>query len=150
MPITNFKDLWNNHVGSNRYPCDKKYFTNQCAIRMGVAMEDSGFDTSSFDEMFSDRRCYAGLNHRQRHILAAHQLAQWMRTKPGMFGGITVYQSENLDERYAIKGKKGIVYIHHGWDATSHIDLWDGKALKAGTTDYLDLGTQLWFWEAIK
>jgi len=65
-----FSNLWLNHPYP-KSPCDKETFSNQCAIRMGVALEKSGVDTSSFDVMYPNRRCYPGLKYSPRHILAA-------------------------------------------------------------------------------
>jgi len=49
MAIATLHKLWKNHPYP-AYPCDKSTFKNQCAIRMGVAMEKSGIDTSSFEK----------------------------------------------------------------------------------------------------
>ena len=68
--IIKFSKLWANHPYPNS-PCDKTLFGNKCAIRMGVALEKSGVDTSSFDSMYPQRRCYPGLKHNPGHILAA-------------------------------------------------------------------------------
>jgi len=74
MPSVNSRTLWANHPYPKK-PCDGATFKNQCAIRMGVALEKSGVDTSSFDTMFPNRRCYPGFKHSPKHILAAQQLA---------------------------------------------------------------------------
>lgn len=44
--------LWQNHPYPAA-PCSTQYFANQCAIRMGVALEASGVDTASFDTIDS-------------------------------------------------------------------------------------------------
>ncbi|MFV8783638.1 T6SS effector amidase Tae4 family protein [Microbulbifer sp. SA54] len=81
-------------------------------------------------------------------IPAAHELATWMKANKAIFGHPNIFQNSDIAERYVIKGKKGVVYINNGWGSTDHIDLWDGKRLKAGSVSYLDRGNQLWFWEA--
>lgn len=146
MTITNFQSLWDNHPGLHKFPCDESAFRNQCAIRMGVALEASGYSTASFDLQFKNRRCW--FHRSSPHILAAHELASWMKASKATFGDPKIFQSSNIAERYEVKGKKGVVYINNGWGPTDHIDLWDGKRLKAGSTSYLDRGNQLWFWEA--
>ena len=57
MPSIKAKTIWDNHPYPIS-PCSKKHFSNQCAIRMGVALEKSGIDTKSFDTMYPNRRCY--------------------------------------------------------------------------------------------
>ncbi len=149
-----FRNLWDNHPFNSK-PCDATLFANQCAIRMGVAMEKSGLDTSSFDTMFEKRRCYPGLKHSPAHILAAHELAQWMNTKTSKFGVREKLISKS-DRKNIIKGtngprdkgKKGIIFINNGWGPTDHIDLWDGGKMRAGVKSWLFKGDELWFWEA--
>lgn len=59
---------------------------------MGVAMEKSGIDTSSFDKKYPNRRCYPGLKHSPNHILAAQELANWMKEKITIFGKHKIYK----------------------------------------------------------
>lgn len=44
---------------------------------------------------------------------------------------------------------KGLSFIMNGWGNTDHIDLWDGEYLKGGSSDWLELGDQVWFWEIL-
>tara|TARA_B100001059_G_scaffold43554_1_gene35710 strand:+ start:211177 stop:211524 length:348 start_codon:yes stop_codon:yes gene_type:complete len=112
---------------------------------MGVALELSGVDTSSFDTKYPQRRCYPGLNHSPRHILAAQELANWLDDAGNnAFGSKRVIRGGALE---SLKGKKGIVFIMNGWDSTDHIDLWDGETLKGGAPDWLNKGDEVWFWE---
>lgn len=144
--IIQFNKLWNNHPYPNS-PCDKSLFQNQCAIRMGVSLEKSGIDTSSFDIMYPQRRCYPGLKHSPRHILAAQELANWIDSSNCKeFGSKKVIKGGALS---ALKDKKGIIFIMNGWGNTDHIDLWDGEYLKGGSSDWLELGDQVWFWEIL-
>lgn len=114
---------------------------------MGVALEKSGIDTSSFDSMYPQRRCYPGLNHSPRHILAAQELANWIDSpRSTTFGTKKVIKGGALS---ALKDKKGIIFIMNGWGSTDHIDLWDGEYLKGGNTDWLNLGDEIWFWEIL-
>ncbi len=138
-----FNDLWKNHSYPEK-PCDNKTFINQCAIRMGVALEKSGVDTTSFDKMYPHRRCYSGFKHNPRHILGAENLADWMKLNPIVFGIVKIFKQPKINDFYA---KKGIIFIKNGWGSTDHIDLWNGFAMKGGFVEYLEIGEELWFWE---
>jgi len=117
-----FNNLWKHHPYPD-FPCDEDTFRNQCAIRMGVSLEKSGVDTSSFDTMFPNRRCYPGFKHNPKHILAAQQLADWILTKNEIFGNV-VKKSDVTSKDYI--AKKGVVFILNGWGNTDHIDVWNG------------------------
>ena len=141
-----FNLLWANHPYPSK-PCDENSFPNQCAIRMGVALEKSSIDTSSFDSMYPNRRCYSGFKHSPRHILAAQELANWMKSKKNIFGNAGIYQKVSSKDFINIKG---IVFIKNGWGSTDHIDLWNGVAMKGGFPVYFSLGQEIWFWELTK
>jgi hypothetical protein len=110
---------------------------------MGVALEASGVDTSSFDTMYPGRRCYPGLNHSPKHILAAQELANWIKSKPTLFGTVSVFKSVTSAD---FVNKKGIIFIKNGWGSTDHIDVWDGSDMKGGSPQYFALGEEIWFW----
>lgn len=131
-----FITLWTNHPGYTR-PCN---FDNQCAIRMGVALEKSGIDLSSF----KGARCWH--NHTPRHILRAQELATWMSKKEEIFGKKEEFKNVTYED---FQGKHGIVFIQDGWGPTDHIDLWNGVRciMKAGGSDYFAKGKAVWFWE---
>ena len=143
MPAIKAKTIWDNHPYP-KYPCSEEHFANQCAIRMGVALEKSGIDTSSFDRMFPNRRCYKGLHHSPKHILAAQELANWMDKNSKIFGSVKKYKKTSSAN---FVGKKGIVFIMNGWGATDHIDIWDGSKMKGGRPNYLNIGEEVWFWK---
>ena len=145
MHRVSFLQLWNNHPYPDS-PCDTNTFRNQCAIRMGVALEKSGVDTSSFDTMYPNRRCYPGLGHNPRHILAAQELANWLKTQRSVVGNVKIYKNVNSKD---FRGKKGIVFIKNGWGAIDHIDVWNGTRMKGGWPNYFSLGKEVWFWELI-
>ncbi|WP_102797365.1 T6SS effector amidase Tae4 family protein [Bowmanella denitrificans] len=143
MSALSFQTLWDNHPWPHS-PCDTTAFTNQCAIRMGVALELSNVDTSGFDQMFPQRRCYPGFGHSPKHILAAQQLADWMNSDIPKFGACVKLKQVTSGD---FGGKKGIVFIKNGWGTTDHIDLWNGTEMKAGSPDYFSRGQEVWFWE---
>lgn len=133
-----FQKLWKNHPGRT-HPCDSSVFNNQCAIRMGVALEKSGVDTSSFDTMYPERRCWLG--HNPGHILAAQELANWIKSKTHIFGTLKKITPNNYPSN------SGIIFIKDGWGTTDHIDVWNGSSLKGGDSSYLSKGTEVWFWD---
>ncbi len=143
MALVQFHTLWENHPYPDT-PCNNEYFFNHCAIRMGVALEKSGVDTSSFDIMYPDRRCYPSLKHKPGHILAAQELANWLKSNKLVFGNVEIYKKVTSND---FKGRQGIVFIRDGWSSTDHIDLWNGMAMKGGYPDYFALGKEVWFWE---
>lgn len=148
MPQIAFNTLWANHPFPDK-PCSKYLFENQCAIRMGVALELSGVNTASFDAMFPGRRCsaYPALKHERPHILGAQELATWMRSQTHVFGEVEIHSWQTRDVKQFVK-KKGIVFIMNGWGSTDHFDLWNGIIFKTDQLPTnLGAGEQLWFWE---
>ncbi len=145
MNISLFDQLWANHPQDD-FPCDRTTFRNQCAIRMSVAFDRSGVNTSTFDKMYPNRRCYPGFNHSPKHILAAQELANWIKREVTLFGDVEIIKNAN---RSHFSGRKGIVFIKDGWGATDHIDVWNGIAMQGGSVNYLSRGKEIWFWEAI-
>ncbi|CAM4337788.1 T6SS effector amidase Tae4 family protein [Pseudoalteromonas ostreae] len=71
---------------------------------MGVALEKAGVDTSSFDTMYPQRRCYPGLKHSPKHILAAQELANLISSpRSSSFGTKEVIKGGALA---VLKGRK--------------------------------------------
>src|SRR5262245_52910975 len=138
-PMLTAQRLWDNHPYPNS-PCDTAHFPNQCAIRMGVALEGAGVNLSSFP----GAKCYRNFNHTPRHVLRAQELANWLASQTGLVG--TVKKFKNVTSADFI-GKKGIVFIMDGWGSTDHIDVWNGIDLRGGTPGYFARGQQVWFWE---
>lgn len=132
--MVSFNKLWSNHPGSFSKPC---LFDNQCAIRMGVALEKSGISLMTFN----GARCWH--DHSPPHILRAQELANWMKRNPNTFGEQHVFTGVSSS---SFQGFKGIVFIKDGWGPTDHIDLWDGYKMRGGRNDYFELGREVWFW----
>ncbi len=143
MPKILFQNVWNNHPFPNN-PCDPAAFPNQSAICMGVALEKSNLDTSSFDTMYPRRRCYPGMYHVPRHILAPQELANWLDTQASHVGK-TEKKKNVTSGNYG--GRKGIVFIKKGLGSKDYIDVWNGQQLKSGNAAYFSLGQEIWFWE---
>ncbi len=138
MPTVTWRQIWNAHPYPAS-PCDRATFTNQCAIRMSVALAGAGVDLSSF----RGARCYPGMGHGGSHVLRAQELADWIVLRPGIFGRVGKRKAVTFAD-YA--NRPGIVFVQNGWGATDHIDIWDGTAMKGGSPDYFALGKAVWFW----
>lgn len=144
MNIILFNKLWSNHP-QNAFPCDRKTFPNQCAIRMSVALEASGVDTSGFDKMYPNRRCYPGFKHNPGHILAAQELANWIKSEFCIFG--EVEKTNAVANKKDFLDKKGVIFIKDGWGTVDHIDVWDGSKMGGGRANYFALGQEIWLWK---
>lgn len=148
MPTVTAQALWDNHPYPAS-PCSSDLFPNQCAIRMSVALEKAGINTSSFDKLYPRRRCctaYPSLkHHKPGHIMSAQELANWIDKNPSIFGKAKKHTKKVTAADFV--GKKGIVFIMNGWGSTDHIDIWDGSDMKGGQQQYFSLGEQVWFWQ---
>lgn len=151
--MAEFKTLWDNHVGVG-YVCDRTIFRNQCAMRMGQALADSGITLegknlrrcADYSSKFSD--------HEPGHIRSAQQLANVFYRNPRLLGAKvkhSIFNGSINKNLGAFRGKKGMIFIKNGWGNTDHIDLWDGTTMKMKGTDnayvYRRKGEQVWFWE---
>jgi hypothetical protein len=142
--MISFAKLWENHPYPIK-PCDSKLFVNQCAIRMGVALELTGVSFKSFTGATCSNSFR--LKHTQTHVLRAEELANWL--KKGAVAGVPKIFKKKITSHDLI-GQNGIIFIKDGWPSGGdHIDVWNGTAcaLKGGAVDYLALGKQVWFWE---
>jgi hypothetical protein len=148
-----FETLWQNHVGRS-YVCDQNTFGNQCAMRMGQALEKSGISLAAHNL----RRCrtYSSTfkDHNPGHILAAQDLANVFYRQPSLLGAKVKRHVLNGTINANIKvflRKRGMVFIMNGWGNTDHIDVWDGliQTMKGSpdTDGYRMAGKQVWFWE---
>jgi len=143
-----FTKLWNAHPTNKgiKNPCTTNgvvNFGNQCAIRMGVCLNNAGISTASF----RGAKCYPGHGHNSSHILRAEELAKWMVNNPAFFG--------NVDKKIGTSsadytGKKGIVFFLNFWgrgNQGDHIDLWNGSKMCYGDPSYFGRSKAVWFWE---
>lgn len=142
-----FKTLWANHpsIQGENSPCKDKEgnsaFENQCAIRLGMALKDSGMNLSSFTGV----RCWFG----HKHILRVEQLVTWLKGRTTDVGTSTRFKPGS-DARAAVAGKTGIVACINFYGAGNqgdHIDLWDGTSMAHGNPDYMDRSEEVVFWE---
>ncbi len=133
-----FKTLWNNHPTINASlfaddaPCivdGKRAFTNQCAIRLGVALELSGINLTSF----RGARCWHG--HKPAHILRAEELANWLKSGFSPFRRRIEFKA--ADGFKDIMSKTGIIFFKDYYgpgNQGDHIDLWNRSRLTAFRT----------------
>lgn len=136
-----FQTLWDNYPNSD--PCvnpktGKKAYDDQCAIRLGLALQKSGISFASF----RGPRCEFGPAGNGM-VLRARELADWLRTRP--FPGCptpTIWTGATF--RKGITGRTGIVFFHGYWLRTGekfptgdHIDLWKRDRLTPSFTTFL-------------
>jgi len=140
--MATFNALWIKHPGSQSFPCNKKKYENQCAIRMSVAIQGAGISMADYKENKCDEKGHIV------HARGAQALANWIETKSGEFGVVKKYSNDKWRE---IKNaQKGIVLIVDFWgnpQTGDHIDLWDGASMKGGSPEYFDKAKKIWFWE---
>ena len=153
--MTLFEKLWKNHVGRG-YVCDDVVFGNQCAMRMGVSLEDSGISLADTGLKRCTDYSRKFKEHKPGHIRSAQELANVFYRNPKLLGSAVKKQiltGSIKDNMSSFKGKKGMVFIMNGWGSTDHIDLWDGvKTEMVGashTASYMSTGEQVWFWEIL-
>jgi hypothetical protein len=131
LPV--FTTLWSNYP-TEQAPCDQGW-GNQCAIRMSVCLEDSGFNLTNYTEP----KCKHG------HARGAESLGNYLWRQVGR-----PKIAKNAADGWAnVAGKKGIVVFK---DITGfregrgdHTDLWNAGTTKTG--EYFDSCKQSWFWE---
>jgi len=142
-----FGTLWANHPTNqgDLFPCSNggaSNFDNQCAIRLGIALEKSGVSLKSF----RGERCWFG----HGHVLRAQELADWLR-----HGTVAVGVPEIArNTTYAsYSTRAGIVFFRNFWGSGNqgdHIDLWNGSSMP-GPGDhhsYFKRSEEVWFWNA--
>lgn len=166
-PLT-FASLWSNHpaVLGDESPCreadGQPSFPNQCAIRMGLALERAGVSLASF----RGARCWQRHAPPQRHVLRAQELADWLRAQRRTFGAVEIRDhrqeapppvsptpqapEEAPDPTPLVyRGRSGVVFLRDFWGAGNqgdHIDLWDGERMAHGDPGYFLRAEQVWFW----
>ncbi len=123
-----FATLWQHYP--NHDPCvnprtGQPAYDNQCAIRLGMALERSGVSFTSF----KGPRCQFG-PHGNGMVLRASELARWLHTRPFKECPIGV-PGPGKDFATRLAGRTGIVFFEDYWlrdgekyPSGDHIDLW--------------------------
>jgi hypothetical protein len=166
--MVTFKQLWANHPtnSGNSLPCRTlgiSNFENQCAIRMGVCLKDSGVALGQIGGAITCSQVLL-TNHAkdEMHFVRAKELANALRR--GGIPGIGSAHSLQTPADFAneLDGRRGIIFFNGYWwrkeDKTrptgDHIDLWNGwrttaKALFPwfGWLGGYNKSGEIWFWE---
>ena len=176
-----FKDLWYGHPinESVQTPClapqdltnlegrlVKKHFpvfSNQCAIRMGIALRRAGVQPAQISGC-----SHCAVHPREdMHFINASQLANAIaRANISGVGPVEKFKGPDAAQFYLkIFGRTGIIYIQDYWHRSTdqgratgdHIDVWTGYRSTAKWlmewfswigyySNYADAG-EIWFWE---
>lgn len=138
-----FSEIWMSYPDEIK-PCvpsnGAELFDNQCAIRMGLALEDAGFDMSSY----TGDRCWHG--HERKHVIRAQELADWLDQVSQEVPSAEKYAPDTAD----VFGRQGIIFCRNFWgeyNAGDHIDLWNGSEMRNGRADYILQSEEVWFWQ---
>lgn len=145
--MISFKKLWEAHptiVGKTPSPCitnGVKNFSNQCAIRVGVALAANGVKTSSIP---GATHCWHGGHKKSEgHVIRAEELAIGLSKLPinGIRKTIKITPEDFAKQ---ISGRNGIIFFKDYWQrpingtkkkesvrnrSGDHIDLWNGSRL---------------------
>lgn len=130
--MVKFKKLWDSYP--DEPPCNKKDFSDQCAIKVGSALAKCGVKTTLLVK--KSRHCWHH-NVSEGHTLAAEELAAGLKkVKIEGIGKALEIKPEKFKSQLA--GKKGIVFFKDYWLRSAdkperptgdHIDLWNGSRL---------------------
>lgn len=139
-------------------------FSNQCAIRMGVALKRAGCTENQFPGVLT-----CGVHPRsEMHFIRAHELANGINRArlPGV-GEREIFKGEQAADYYnQIFGRTGMIYIQDYWHRSTdnpnspsgdHIDVWNGYRSTAkwlmewffwlGHYSNYAGAREIWFWE---
>lgn len=138
MTAIKFETIWKNYP-DDETPCrDKKTgnippgYENQCAIRVGYALEKSGVSFASF----RGGRCPSASKN-SGMVASAQDLANWLG--PNRFPGCPkpeTYTGKDAFEK--IEDRTGIIFLANYWQRPAdkekartgdHIDLWNGSKM---------------------
>ncbi|MEO3434244.1 T6SS effector amidase Tae4 family protein [Inquilinus sp. CAU 1745] len=157
-----------NDYHDDKAPCKVPAISNQCAVRMSVALERCGFSLSAFGHNGNHgnhRRVHRNRRACQLpvpHLVGAHELAVYLED---IWGAPTRYRGRTLDDApSALGGLRGIIYFNNCFTREDqetrrgdHIDLWDGRefwniklGISAGggvasNAPLFNLADQVWF-----
>lgn len=150
-----FDQLWRNHPALQSppviAPCatgDTANFDNQCAIRLGLCLINSGISLASYPGTC----CWYG--HGKTHPIRVEELMKWLNSEDVRFVGYAEISKRDKQGRQksadAYKGLCGIVACRNFWGTNNqgdHIDLWDGSTMAHGASDYFGRSEEIWSWK---
>ncbi|MEN8518039.1 type VI secretion system amidase effector protein Tae4 [Burkholderia sp. RS02] len=135
-----FSELWDAYPSGTPY--DNPAYTNQCAIRVSVALHRVGVDMKSFSSKLvkplgGQSSIGRILLHGKATATRANELGAWLNLLP--FAGLgKVERVTGPDWESKIRGRTGIVMFDGYWvrdgeaaenASGGHIDLWNGRRL---------------------
>jgi hypothetical protein len=152
----------NKHTGSDPFaalqdePLPPPIYSDQCAIKMSIALQDCGLSLETFPKNRSELREVFAIKKKYRGALAAEELAIWLIKALGQPNKYPPHISKK-----SVEGRKGIIFFKDFWtrqnEATQqgdHIDLWNGSTMPQadprvleGSLNYFDRSKEVWFWE---
>lgn len=137
LTVSLFDLLWEKHPKNQGIPnpCldneGQPTYDNQCAIRMGLSLMDSGIHIPNEGLVRCDK-------HGRRHVLRAQELANWLK-RSGKLGNRTIYKGRSSDqyEHFAKKNLTGVVFFKDFWQRQRQ----DGshETLEEASGDHIDL-----------
>ncbi|WP_157476460.1 T6SS effector amidase Tae4 family protein [Lysobacter sp. Root690] len=134
-----FDTLWQNYPkpsnGKPSHPSAEPYALNQCAIRLGKSLLDSGVDMTTYPEINVTREGYPR---------SAHNLASWLHQE---FGRPQILTGSQFEEREFWYKAQGIIFVPRSDGQASHIDLFKGGYM--GTSypqSAYTRGDSVWYW----
>jgi hypothetical protein len=111
---------------TNPKPCGVSYATNQCAVRLSLAIEHCcpGF-LNAFAPAQRVHRGRGACSSLDQHVLGAEELGQYLTAQWGAPGAVSA-------GRASLNGKFGVVwfkksYVTASGSRSDHIDFWDGQ-----------------------
>jgi hypothetical protein len=139
-----FKTIWDNYPDGS--PCADirgkvpAGFDNQCAVRVGLALEKSGVSFKSF----KGGRCPLGPKDGGM-VAGAQALANWLApSRVSGMGAPERYKGADVQIAFdKIADRTGIIFIANYWKRATdtgsartgdHIDLWNGSRMTAWTS----------------
>lgn len=148
-----FDTFWKNHpVHQNPEvisPCNTNgspNFPNECCIRFGTMLADSGIKLDSYPGEF----CW--YDHGKKHTLRAEEMKLWLNSDHTKFVGNAEISKRSHGYQKSFKdyqSRRGIVAFINFWgegNQGDHIDLWDGQRIAHGSNDYFERSEEIWFW----
>lgn len=111
-------------------PC-KAGITNQCAVRMSVALERCGFSLDAFDPHRRVHRGRSSCHLSVQHVVGANELARYLSR---IWGEPEKWRGDGVNSAAGeLAGRTGIIYFNNCFQRAGqasrrgdHIDLWNG------------------------
>lgn len=132
-----FAIIWDKYPksvnGHHAHP-SKDGYPNQCAIRLGKALQDSGIDMSDYTDPVTSEGYPRG----------AQSLANWLQ---GNYGSPEKFVDRNDFLKKCIR-KTGIFFQKAlGPGRSNHIDIWNGSREPGRAGSGIYISGEVWFWE---